>query len=307
MKNDKVWDKIDASPLLQLPPEQRKALHEAGDEGFRTLWGDCFAAALTLGRPVDGGDFCRIFLKAFDFWVPKPGQTFSAYLRSALKHQNAHDAQQEQMAVTGFGRETNRKIKNALAYMAKNQITEEKLCHDPEKEQLVADIAGVGVKTLREALRNKQSILSLDGTDGEETALETRVAAPAQSVEEQAEQTGELLAWLHRGIGLMSLQQKEQYGKTAGPLWSSVLLGFCATGTCCPRQRIPPRGWQTAMICVRWNRTTVCGTSCCYISMWRLPFSRPMRPKRWNAPRSTPCWTRSATRRRIRPWQNFLV
>lgn len=184
MKNDKVWDKIDASPLLQLPPEQRKALHETGDEQFRTLWGDCFAAALTLGQPVDGGDFCRIFLNAFDFWVPKPGQTFSAYLRSALKHQNAHDAQQEQMAVTGFGRETNRKIKNALAYMAKNQITEEKLCHDPEKEQLVADIAGVGVKTLREALRNKQSILSLDGTDGEETALETRVAAPAQSVEE---------------------------------------------------------------------------------------------------------------------------
>ena len=66
----------------------------------------------------------------------------------------------------------------------------------------------------------------MDGTDGEETALETRVAAPAQSVEEQAEQTGELLAWLHRGIGLMNLQQKEQYGKTAGPLWSSVLLGF---------------------------------------------------------------------------------
>ena len=29
MKNDKVWDKINASPLLQLPPEQRKALHEA--------------------------------------------------------------------------------------------------------------------------------------------------------------------------------------------------------------------------------------------------------------------------------------
>lgn len=226
MKNDKVWDKIDASPLLQLPPEQRKTLHEAGDEEFRTLWGDCFAAALTLGQPLDGGDFCRIFLNAFDFWVPKPGQTFSAYLCSALKHQNAHDAQQEQMAVTGFGRETNRKIKKALDYMAQNQITEEKLCHDPEKEQLVADIAGVGVKTLREALRNKQSILSLDGTDGEETALETRVAAPAQSVEEQAEQTGELLAWLHRGIGLMNLQQKEQYGKTAGPLWSSVLLGF---------------------------------------------------------------------------------
>ena len=100
------------------------------------------------------------------------------------------------------------------------------LCRDPEKEQLVADIAEVGVKTLREALRNKQSVLSLDDTGGEDSALGDRVFSQEKSVEEQAEQTGELLAWLHRGIGLMNLQQKEQYGKTAGPLWSSVLLGF---------------------------------------------------------------------------------
>ena len=40
------------------------------------------------------------------------------------------------------------------------------------------------------------------------------------------EQSSEMLAWLHRGIGLMNLQQKEKYGKTAGPLWSSVLMGF---------------------------------------------------------------------------------
>ena len=35
-----------------------------------------------------------------------------------------------------------------------------------------------------------------------------------------------MLAWLHRGIGLMNLQQKEKYGKSSGPLWSSVLMGF---------------------------------------------------------------------------------
>lgn len=40
------------------------------------------------------------------------------------------------------------------------------------------------------------------------------------------EQSSEMLAWLHRGIGLMNLQQKEKYGKTSGPLWSSVLMGF---------------------------------------------------------------------------------
>ena len=31
MKNDKVWDKIDASPLLQLPPEERERLKETKD------------------------------------------------------------------------------------------------------------------------------------------------------------------------------------------------------------------------------------------------------------------------------------
>ena len=29
-----------------------------------------------------------------------------------------------------------------------------------------------------------------------------------------------------KNIGLMNLQQKEKYGKTSGPLWSSVLMGF---------------------------------------------------------------------------------
>ena len=50
------------------------------------------------------------------------------------------------MAVTGFGRETNRKIKKALEYMEKNGIIESMLCRDPEKEQVIADIVGGGCK-----------------------------------------------------------------------------------------------------------------------------------------------------------------
>lgn len=131
------------------------------------------------------------------------------YLRAAVRHAQAHDQQQEEMAVTGFGRETNRKIKKALEYMEKNGITESVLCRDPEKEQVIADIVGVGVKTLREALRSKQSVLSLDDTGGEDSALGDRVVSQEKSVEEKVEQSSEMLAWLHRGIGLMNLQQKE--------------------------------------------------------------------------------------------------
>lgn len=170
MNDVKTWADIDASPLLQLPPEERERLKETKDERFRTFWADCFTAALKpgeKGEKLNGDDFCEAFVKAFVQWEPKPGQTFSMYLRTAVRHAKAHDQQQEEMAVTGFGRETNRKIKKALEYMEKNGITESMLCRDPEKEQVIADIVGVGVKTLREALRSKQSVLSLDDTGGE--------------------------------------------------------------------------------------------------------------------------------------------
>lgn len=114
MNDVKTWADIDASPLLQLPPEQRKKLHDANDERFRTFWAECFLTAQAPGRGEEAWnsvDFCKAFLDAFDFWEAKPGQTFSMYLRTAVRHAQAHDQQQEEMAVTGFGRETNRKIK----------------------------------------------------------------------------------------------------------------------------------------------------------------------------------------------------
>ena len=225
MNDVKTWADIDASPLLQLPPEQRKKLHDANDERFRTFWAECFLTAQAPGRGEEAWnsvDFCKAFQNAFDFWEAKPGHTFSMYLRTAVRHAQAHDQQQEEMAVTGFGRETNRKIKKALEYMEKNGITES------------ADIVGVGVKTLRKALRSKQSVLSLDDTGGEDSALGDRVVSQEKSVEEKVEQRSEMLAWLQRGIGLMNLQQKEKYGKTAGPLWSSVLMGFLRNNDALP-------------------------------------------------------------------------
>ena len=87
---------------------------------------------------------------------------------------------------------------------------------------------------IAEKLVNKQSYTSIMGNIGASSAIISRVSRVISKddsvlrrlLEEKAEQPGEMLAWLHRGMGLRSLQQKEKYGKTAGPLWSSVLMGF---------------------------------------------------------------------------------
>ena len=228
MHEVKTWAEIDASPLLQLPPEQRKALKETQDERFRAFWADCFTVLLSTAPQKEEEHltdaFCEVFVDAFLAWEPKPGQTFSVYLRSAVKHQRGRFSQEED--TSGFRRETNRKVKKALEYMERCGISETMLAASAEKAQLVADIAGIGVKTLLEALRSKQSILSLDDTGGADSTLGERLADDGESVEQQVEHSGEVLQWLCRGIGLMDLTKKEEYGKTAGPLWSSVLLGY---------------------------------------------------------------------------------
>ena len=244
MSDVKTWAEIDASPLLQLSPEQRARLQADNDPRYRTFWADCFLAALGPGQKneeeLDSTAFCKVFLASFGSWEPKEGQTFSIYLRSAVKHAQIH-ARQEEMT-TGFGRETNRKVKKALEYMDRNGITEGMIVRSPELAQTLAGIAGIGAKTLLTALQNRQTFLSLDDTGGADSPLGDRIADEDKSVEQQAEGTGEVLQWLHRSIGLMSLAKKEEYGKAAGPLWSSVLLGYLRNADALPpTQDLPSR------------------------------------------------------------------
>ena len=93
------------------------------------------------------------------------------------------------------------------------------------------------------------------------------------------EQSSEMLAWLHRGIGADEPAAEGKIRQDSWPVVEQRADGLSAQQTRCLRQRMHPRGWQTAMICVRWNRTTACGISCCCTGMWNLPFSRPMRPE----------------------------
>ena len=76
MRDGNPWAEIDASPLLQLPPEQRARLQAEGDARYRAFWADCFRAALGPGRKredeLDSEAFCTAFLAAFGRWEPKP-------------------------------------------------------------------------------------------------------------------------------------------------------------------------------------------------------------------------------------------
>lgn len=228
MKDVKTWEEIDTSALLQLTPAERTRLKDENNACFREFWADCFMAALGPDRKneenLNSKAFCEVFLKVFCTWEPKPGQTFSVYLRSAVKHGQNRLLQEEEP--NGFGRETNRKVKKALEYMARNNITESILVRSPEALQALADIVGIGSDTLMKALRNKQGVLSLDDPGEGDNTLGDRTPDNSESVEELAERPSELLPWLHRGIGLMNLAQKEAYGKKDGPLWSSVLMGY---------------------------------------------------------------------------------
>ena len=105
-----------------------------------------------------------------------------------------------------------------------SQQAAERLASDGPN-QLPGSAPKSNLAIVREVLTEPMFLMLL-AAGGTYLALGDRVASQEKSVEEKVEQSSEMLAWLHRGIGLMNLQQKEKYGKTAGPLWSSVLMGF---------------------------------------------------------------------------------
>ena len=149
-------------------------------------------------------------------------------------------------------------------------------------------------------------MLSLDDTGGEIRRWRPG-GLPRKSVEEQVEQSREMLAWLHRGIGLMNLQQKEKYGKTAGPLWSSVLMGFLRNNDALdPAEDAPARLANCDDL--RPLEQDNCLWDILLLHRYvEFTVQPPYAPRRWNAPPSMRCWSRGATRRRIRPWRSFSV
>lgn len=219
-----TWSEIDASPLLQLSCQERAQLREVGDEQFRAFWDACYRAYAAKEPDTDGIAFSTTFIKVFTSYQSnskKPGQTFSIYLRSAVNHAQAKSRAADTSTISRFSRETNRKIKAALEYMADNGLDIGQVCNDSELLSAAAAAASVSPKTLHIALQERQALMHLDDTEGAQADL---LDAEQEDVALQVEHK-QTLSLLHRGISLMNLKAKEDLGNRFGPLFSSSLLG----------------------------------------------------------------------------------
>lgn len=256
-----TWEQIDASPLLALPCEERARLRETGDERFRAFWDTCYRAYVAKEPDTDGIAFSITFIKVFTSYQPnpeKPGQTFSIYLRSAVNHAQAKSRAADTSAVSRFSRETNRKIKAALEYMADNGLDMGQVCNDSELLSAAAVAASVSPKTLHIALQERQALMHLDDTEGAQADLPD---AEQEDVALQVEHK-QTLSLLHRGISLMNLKAKRISATGSARCSATACWASCGVKIKRPPQRTPLIAWPPAMSSVRWKRTTACGTSC---------------------------------------------
>lgn len=221
-----TWSEIDASPLLQLSCQERAQLREVGDERFRAFWDACYRAYIANRPDTDNVVFCTIFTRVFTSYQPnpaKPGQTFSVYLRSAVKHEQARFHATDTDTPRRFGRETYRKVKTALEYMAKADLSMGRVCSDPELLETVAAVAEIGSRTLRTALQESQALIRLDATEEGDGQID--LPDPTQEDFALQLERQHTFSLLHRGISLMTLKAKEDFGDRFGTLFSSSLLG----------------------------------------------------------------------------------
>lgn len=236
-----TWNEIDASPLLSLSCDERARLQEAHDPRVSAFVEDCYKLYISREPDADNLAFWETFLQVFRKYAPdpaKPGQTFSVYLRSAIRHAQERARAADQGFYSSFGRETCRKIKNALQYMAGQGLDKSDICADPVLLKTVAGIAHVSVDTLRTALQESNTLLSLDDdSDGETIQIKDEQEDIALQFERKTSFTV-----LHRGIALMTLREKDTWGKNYGPLLSSDLLGFLRDGEkASPDENTPER------------------------------------------------------------------
>ena len=236
MKSKGLWEEINASPLLQLPAEERSRMQEQQTRQWETFLNRCYVASAVQPEQkenermpdFDPEAFYTAFRRAFVAWNPEKAgdRTFEKYLSAAFSHQNARAQIEDKESVTPYGRDTERKFKDALEYMTDLAYQAADILHDPELAKEVAGHAGLGVETLRERLKIKEDVLSLDAVNEEDSSMMDCLGQLDKGLEQAGGGMENLLPCLRKQLRWGTLKDKEDYAKKYGLMWSVSLLGF---------------------------------------------------------------------------------
>lgn len=238
---------IDASPLWDVDVATRKALFQPmlkklngreepadGDpaeaavvdpkleETYKKVWAECFELLPTEDATV----VSMAFFRAAAAYQPDPTRekdSFCAYLQTAMRHMKAEEARKE-AGIVGVSKETARKVRKALAYMDWMGYTSGMVTSDPHLEKTVAQAAGIGQRSLHEALVNKDTLVSINTERDDGTTIE--IVDTGLSPEDGLELKEDMFPLIHKALLLMSLEEKEKTRANMVLFFSPRILGY---------------------------------------------------------------------------------
>lgn len=207
--------------------DETPTLEPEWEEMYRTVW----AQTMRLFPKQTPSTLTKAFFQAAGSYQRQPERkkdSFCAYLTTILRHIYREEAEKEKQQLVRLSKESARRVRNALEYMADMGYTIGMVLHDETLEETVAKSADIGRKLLHEALSNKDVLVSLDGSsDADDNESDIQLADESQNVETQIEEKDSpVFPLLHKVVLLMNLEEKEKYRRQSILYWSPRILGY---------------------------------------------------------------------------------
>lgn len=237
---------IDSSPLWDIDLEirrpffkamRRKMLRDNDDEVVeiptlspeneklcKTVW----AQVMMLDGKTEPFIISVAFFQAAAAYVRNPekeNDSFCRYFITVLQRARAGEAVSEKQELLHISRESARKVRIALDYMSKYDLTENMVMQDQELLKIVAHAAGIGTKLLYDSLCNKNILISLDGEEDGDDTRKIQIGDPGQDIEGIFDNV-QAFPLLHEAVMIMNLEEKEKYRTRAMYYWSPQILGY---------------------------------------------------------------------------------
>ena len=202
--------------LIKAAPDQ--------EDTYRFLW----AACMELFPAEDPTVLSKAFFQAAGRYRRDPSQendSFCAYLQTAMRHLKAEEARKEAQGLMTLSKETARKVRKALAYMEDMGYTSGMVTGNPELEKTVAKAAGIGQRSLHEALLNKDVLVSINTERDDGAEIQTADNGPTLEEEMEAHSDA-VFPLLRKAVLLMNLEEKQKARQNMVLFWSPRILGY---------------------------------------------------------------------------------